>query len=250
LRRAGSTLAVMRTIAYGVLAALALTVPACTSKANRQELQPLPGVTTLAPVTTVPGATTVPGVAIGTTIPGATVPATAAPATTIAPVTAPPATTVPPATAPPGPGWPFGDFRDVPQLDSESVQGSGCGAAVSLGETIPDGWWLGIVIDSTATTYQYDLVCAYHGAEAASLITECQASPAAATCLDYFDQDFWPMNRNSRTRTVPLSADLEVGSNGELCAVGTETRAGGITGGLNWLHIVGGKAVYLRQGCG
>ena len=44
--RRGGTLARMRTFVYGALAALALTLTACNSKANHQELQPLPGVTT------------------------------------------------------------------------------------------------------------------------------------------------------------------------------------------------------------
>jgi len=234
----------MRTIACGVLAALALTVPAaCSSKANRQDLQPLPGVTTLPSVTTVPGASTAP------TVPGSsTVPGTASPATTAAPTTAP--ETGPPATAAPGEGWTFGGFRDVPQLGSEHVRGSGCGADGSIGDTIPDGWWLGIVVGGTSSTLEFDLVCAYHGSDALPLIADCQAGPAASTCLDYFDKNFWPMNRNTKARTVPLANSLERGTGGELCAVGIETRPAGVTGELVWLHISGGRAVYIRQGCG
>jgi len=230
----------MRTLVYGALAALALTLTACNSKANHQELQPLPGVTTLPPITTVPG------VSIATTLPGAS---SVPPETTLAPTSVPPATP-PPATAPPGPGWTFGDFREVPQLGAENVRGSGCGADGSIGDTIPDGWWLGIVVDGSDTTYEFDLVCAYKGTAATSLIADCQASPAAATCLDYFDKNFWPMNRNTKARTVPLAADMGRGTNGELCSVGIETRTAGVTGELVWLHIIGGRAVYMQRGCG
>lgn len=232
----------MRNLAYGLVAALAFGLPACSSSTAKRELEPLPGVTSL---TTLPGATTLPGLSVATptTVPGQTVPSVTVVLPTIAP-------TVPVPSTPAGPIWTFGDFRALPQLGTEPVRGSGCGADGSVGDTIPDGWWLGIVTGGGPGTIEFDLVCGYYGTAAQPLIDECLASPATATCLDFFDKSFWPVNRNSKSRTVPTAGELKIETLGELCGVGIEIRTAGITAELNWLRIDHGKAVYLRRGCG
>jgi hypothetical protein len=135
-------------------------------------------------------------------------------------------------------------------LGSEPVRGSGCGADGTIGEVIPDGWWLGMIADSGATELQFDLVCAYYGSSAQPLIDECLASDASATCNTYFDRTFWPMNRNTRARAVPRSPSFLIEAVADLCNVGIETRVAGVTGELDWVLIENGSAVYMRRGCG
>ena len=130
------------------------------------------------------------------------------------------------------------------------MRGSGCGADSTVGEVIPDGWWLGIITADGNSQMQVDLVCAYSGDAAQALIDECLASEAAATCTDSFDETFWPVNRNTRERTVPKSSSLVTEAVADLCDVGIETRDGGITGELDWIQIQGGSVVYIRRGCG
>jgi hypothetical protein len=237
-----------------LLLAVAIAVPACRSQeAAHRELAPLPGVTlpttiptTTIPVSTVFGETTVPP----TTLPGATtLPASSTlPATTVAATSTTAADTT--TTADPGPRWTFGGFRSVPQMGSEPVRGSGCGADGTIGEIIPDGWWLGIITADGSSRLQFDLVCAYFGGSAQPLIDECLASDAGPTCNDFFDSSFWPVNRNTRERAVPKGATMQTDETNDLCDVGDETRTGGITGELNWVLIENGNAVYVRTGCG
>ena len=217
----------MRRLAYGLLIVIATALPACSSKgATRRELQPLPGVTTPTTLITLPGATIAPTM----------------------PTTTPTATS--PVTASSGPRWTFGSFRSVPQLGSEPVRGSGCGADGTIGEVIPDGWWLGMVTNDGISQLQFDLVCGYYGGSAQPLIDECLASAASATCTTYFDTTFWPVNRNTRIRAVPELQSLQIEEMADLCGVATETRVGGVTGELDWLLIENGSAVYMRRGCG
>jgi hypothetical protein len=216
----------MRRSWVGVLVAASAMSAACRSQAEEpRELAPLPGITA-AP--TVVAATT-------TLDPAAT--------TTVAPQTSTVTTQI-------APGWTFEDFRSVLQLSGESARGSGCGADGSVGEVIPDGWWLGIITADGNSQLEVDLVCAYRGSDARALIDECLASDAAATCTDYFDDSFWPVNRNTRERTVTKSAALVTEAVSDFCNVGIETREGGITGELDWLQIQGGSVVYIRRSCG
>ena len=207
----------MRRLAFGLLS-MAVAVSACSSPtAERRQLQPLPGVTT---PTTVP-ATALPMTTLpGDTVPGDTVPATTVPGDTVPPTTAGSTASTAPTTStaspPTGPRWAFGDFRSVPQLGAEPVRGSGCGADGTIGDVIPDGWWLGIVTSDSATRVQFDLVCVYFGDAA-----DAQAFSFSAS-----------------------------GKVADLCSVGQETRTGGITAELDWLLVENGTAVYLRRGCG
>ncbi len=241
----------MRRLAFGLLS-MAVAVSACSSPtAERRQLQPLPGVTT---PTTVP-ATALPMTTLpGDTVPGDTVPATTVPGDTVPPTTAGSTASTAPTTStaspPTGPRWAFGDFRSVPQLGAEPVRGSGCGADGTIGDVIPDGWWLGIVTSDSATRVQFDLVCVYFGDAADALIAECQATAAGSTCTAYFDETFWPVNRNTRGRTASKAGSYQVEEVADLCSVGQETRTGGITAELDWLLVENGTAVYLRRGCG
>lgn len=214
----------MRRFGSGVLAVVVFALAGCQSQAEEpRQLAPLPGVTTAS--TILAATTTVDPTSTTTTPANATSPVVAA-------------------------GWSFGDFRSVLRLGGQSVGGGGCNADGSVGEVIPDGWWLGIITADGNSQLQVDLVCAYSGEAAQSLIDECLASEAVATCTAYFDESFWPVNRNSRERTVAKSSALVVEAVSDLCDVGIETRPDGITGELEWLQIVDGSLVYIRRGCG
>ncbi|HQZ34453.1 MAG TPA: hypothetical protein PK020_08505 [Ilumatobacteraceae bacterium] len=214
----------MRHVGIRVLVVAALALAACRTQTEQsRQLVPLPGVTTastvLAPTTTVDLTAT-------TTI---VVDATS---TSVAVA-----------------GWPFEGFTSVLRMGGEAARGSGCGADTTVGEVIPDGWWLGIITADGNSQMQVDLVCAYRGTAAQTLIDECLTSDAAATCTDYFDESFWPVNRNGRQRTVPKSSSLVTEAVDDLCNVGAETRDGGITGELDWLQIQGGSVIYIRRSC-
>lgn len=216
----------MRRVGLGVIVVAAFVLAACRSQTEElRQLAPLPGVTTAS--TIIAPTTTVDPTATSTTVAANTTPTTLVAA-----------------------GWTFEDFRSVLRLGGESVLGSGCGADGTVGEVIPDGWWLGIITADGNSQLQIDLVCAYSGEAAQSLIDECLASEAAATCTAYFDESFWPVNRNTRERTVPKSSALVTESVSDLCDVGIETRPGGITGELDWLQIQDGSVIYIRRGCG
>ena len=58
------------------------------------------------------------------------------------------------------PVFPYDDVSDVPQLGSEPVRGTGCGANGEIGETIPDGIWAGFVTVDGASV-GVDLLCVY-----------------------------------------------------------------------------------------
>lgn len=214
----------MRRSRLGLVLTVCVTVGACTSQSDEpRQLAPLPGVTT---ASTIVAATTTLDPAAATTTAAEVIPTTIVAA-----------------------GWPFEDFRSVLRLGGQTVLGSGCGAEGSVGEVIPDGWWLGIITADGNSQLQVDLVCAFRGDDAQPLIDECLASEAATSCTDYFNEGFWPVNRNTRERTVPKSSALVVESANDLCDVGPETRLGGIDGELDWLQIQGGSLVYLRRGC-
>ncbi len=216
----------MLRIGVGVVLVATFALAACRTQTDEpRQLAPLPGVTSastvLAATTTIdPTATTT------TVVPDAT-------STTLVAA-----------------GWPFEDFESALRLGGESVRGARCGADVTIGEAIPDGWWLGIITANGNSQLQVDLVCAYSGADARSLIDECLASEAGATCTEYFDESFWPVNRNTRERTVPKASALVIESVADLCGVGIEIRLGGITGELDWLQIQSGSVTYIHRGCG
>lgn len=98
--------------------------------------------------------------------------------------------------------WPYQTYFDVPQLGSEPVRGSGCGASAALGDTIPDGTWNGYIPTIGAATLELDVDCVYYGESATpfvqQFIDEHGEEPINGTF--YFN-----VNNTTRTRTVPLS---------------------------------------------
>ena len=125
-------------------------------------------------------------------------------------------------------GWPFdGDGWDaVPQLGYEPVRGTGCGADGSLGDTIPDGWWFGVVDWFDGSSMGIDVVCAYI--------------------------DTPPVNNSNRLRIMPVRPqavrELDPSSS---CTQGDvssyEARQLGST--PSWIHISSAEVDFVRYFC-
>ena len=93
--------------------------------------------------------------------------------------------------------WPYGSFRNVPQLGAEPVRGSGCGASGQLGATIPDGLWAGFVtaFDPASNTLAIDVLCIFEGDTAQAVLTE-------GTVIEIINNepDYLVVNNNRQTR--------------------------------------------------
>ena len=143
--------------------------------------------------------------------------------------------------------FPFPGSFAVPQLGTEPVRGSGCGSDGSLGETIPTGWWLGIIHDLTPTSMQLNVVCAYFGERAEAYIAECAAEEDYDVCTNYFGELFWPVDNNQQTRFVPVKPAAPLVRTSEMECPTLTSRD--LTQVLTWVHIVNGEAIYMRHVC-
>lgn len=213
-----------------------------------------PTIPDVAPTLALPAETTLPPQT--TTV--ATTPATAPPETAAPETTLPPP---PPSTTPPAAGcvacqpnyvFPYASHFDVPQLGTEPVRGTGCGADGSLGPTIPDGIWNGF-IKISATTLTIDVECVYYGASAAPYVAACEAEHDADDCLEHGD-DFWTVNNNPRTRTVPLDPGFRRRYEVNGCAdpgpgKGAKKASPEQDQFDSWLIIENGKATFALTSC-
>ncbi len=163
--------------------------------------------------------------------------------------------------------WPFVDFQTVPQLGTEAVRGSGCGATTSIPAVIPDGVWAGQVTQLTsdagqptdnadeAVSLAYDLWCVYQGEQAAAI----KADPRQHIILD--NPAYMVVSNNTRTRTVPLAEGFVVRyavrlvdgrcidpGPAALDVEGDDGRPYVFTA-QTWLNIHGGKAVWAFVDC-
>lgn len=113
-----------------------------------------------------------------------------------APAELPPA--FPISSLPEGQGlWPYGEYWNVPQLGTEPVRGSGCGASGQLGDTIPDGLWAGYVAyDQGGDVFWVDVLCIYAGATADAIRAEGTANIVSD------EPDYLIVNNNERRRQV------------------------------------------------
>jgi len=101
--------------------------------------------------------------------------------------------------------FPYNDFYAVPQLGTEAVLGSGCGANGTIGETIPDGIWRGridsfdldVVIE--ATSLQFNLICVFVGETGARERAEWEAANPGDQ--QYGFPDGFMVDNNPRLRT-------------------------------------------------
>jgi hypothetical protein len=167
--------------------------------------------------------------------------------------------------APPLPGlWPYGDFHDVPQLGTEPVRGSGCGADGSIGEVIPDGLWAGTLNYVTEDDHwEVNLVCVYFGDEAQRVIS------GGANVVDATDPDYVIVDNNPRTRAVHNRAEAIETSFADSRTDGLCLGPGSVTGpGVGhvvfepgqfeqmystthqaWVRIDHGAVTWIRFGC-
>ena len=219
---------------------------------------------TLATATTLEVATTVAPtsppettVLAETTVPVDTTPATAPPQTAVPETTVPP----PPQTTPPPAGctacqpnyvFAYSTHFTVPQLGTEPVRGTGCGADGSLGPTIPDGIWNGF-IKISATSLTIDVQCIYYGASAAPFVAACEAEHDVDDCLEFGDE-FWMVNNNPRTRTVPLDPGFRrryeiVGCVDPGPGKGAQAQSPEQNQLDSWLIIENGKATFALTSC-
>ena len=176
------------------------------------------------------------------------------------PTTTPPPITEPATTAPAGDGcvscsadfvFPY-VFFEVPQLGTEPVRGTGCGADGRLGEVIPDGIWDARSLKISATTIGIDVQCVYYGDSGAQLLANCLAEEGPDGCEDT-DPDFWFVNASNRIRTMPLAPEFRrryATSDG--CADPGPGNARGVEGQDDfdsWVIIEQGEATFALTSC-
>jgi hypothetical protein len=112
-------------------------------------------------------------------------------------------------------GWGGWGYLDVPQLGTEPVRGTGCGASGGLPDVIPDGIWNVVIGDRTGgdnfwTDDQIlvDVQCVYVGDEGRRRHEDyCALYPGSWGCENQSD-GFWIENLNPRLRTMPVAADV------------------------------------------
>lgn len=200
--------AVRLRLTTGCAVAVLLAATACSSTAERDHatLPPLAG----APTTLMLSDSTSPAVPDGPPAAGSVVDSS----TTLDPAAT--TTSVPPvASVATWGGW---AYYEVPQLGTEPVRGSGCGANGGLGDVVPDGVWNVNIGDRSgadrfwsAGTISLDLRCVYAGdAGRSQWNIACSAAPDADACLAQ-SPDWFVVNVNSRLRTMPVAADAAYG---------------------------------------
>lgn len=146
----------------------------------------------------------------------------------------------------------YPSYLDVPQLGTEPVRGTGCGANGSLGTTIPDGIWNGfITIGSSSLTM--DVQCVYYGESAQPFVTQCEETQTTADCLKR-GADFWMVNNNKRTRSVPLDPGFRRRYASTNCVdpgpgKGSKPQTAGQSSLDTWVVIENGRATFALTSC-
>jgi hypothetical protein len=199
-------------LATGLVLAAVLAAAACSSNSEL-------GNDTLPPLLGAPTTLALPDVTTATSIVPAA-PATGSsvdPSTSIDPsaTSTTTATTSVPVSAATWGGW---AYYEVPQLGTEPVRGSGCGANGALGDVVPDGIWNVNIGDGTGAnrfwsggTISLDMRCVYAGdAGRAQWNTACSAAPDADACQSQ-SPNWFVVNVNSRLRTMPVAASAQYG---------------------------------------
>jgi hypothetical protein len=144
--------------------------------------------------------------------------------------------------------WTFdGDWLDaVPQLGTEPVRGSGCGADGSIGDVIPDGWWFGLVRSSDGAQFGFTLACAYYGESARPFLEQCDPD----VCV--WDESIMPVFPADRIWNVPTRPDIVKELTAACAANAAELEEQSLRDGRNiysWIHVTAGQADYVRHAC-
>lgn len=166
----------------------------------------------------------------------------------------------------PGTGYafPYAEFWDVPQLGTETVRGTGCGANGTFGDTMPDGLWFGWIDSTGGSSLQFDVGCAYHGAVAEQMCDDFMAErpdDGSPPCYGSGADALFIANNNTRTRTVPMAGGYQAvsavvieevlndGSGILHCTAPSDPVNNGDNGMGVWLSIQNGQAQYSLQEC-
>lgn len=151
------------------------------------------------------------------------------------------------------PVFPYETFGGVPQLGTEPVLGTGCGADGSIGETIPDGIWAGFVdAPAAGQPMSVDLLCVFTPTAAAGIIADGTATMLAPDGTDSPDPDYLIVNNNERERMVPTSPEMQLRDavfDGDLCVEGPFLPEADHTIYQAWINIDGGQATWVIWGC-
>ncbi len=143
--------------------------------------------------------------------------------------------------------FPWGDFRDVPQLGTEPVRGSGCGSSGQIGDVIPDGVWAGFA-GLSGSVLEIDLICVYTPAAAPGVIS------AGTANIINGDPSWLVVNNNERLRYVGLAPFVAlrdgVATAGGGCVEGPATSDHTTTSDRPaWVSIDGGEVSWVFWGC-
>jgi hypothetical protein len=149
--------------------------------------------------------------------------------------------------------WPYDQFWNVPQLGSEPVRGSGCGAEGQIGPTVPDGLWAGFVdgYDADRGGVWIDLLCIFTGATAQAVLAD-----GTSTILNT-EPDYLIVNNSTQTRFVPdgLAAIIVGDASSGDCREGTHLSPEQVDViGPNrqrqaWIRVAGGVVTWIFYGC-
>ena len=160
-----------------------------------------------------------------------------------------------PITTVPGfvPVFPYPTFGDVPQLGSEPVRGTGCGADGSIGDVIPDGIWAVFVDPPLAgEPLSVDLLCIFTPEAAAGVLADGTATIVLPNGATEPDVNYLVVNNNERERIVPAAAGIELRDatfNGAACVEGLFQPEVEHSGYQAWINIEAGEATWIVWGC-
>jgi hypothetical protein len=153
--------------------------------------------------------------------------------------------------------WPYGEFWNVPQLGTEPVRGSGCGASGQIGATIPDGLWAGFIsYDGPTDVFWIDLLCIFYGESAQAVIADGTANIVSR------EPDYLIVNNNEQRRRAPNNVQVVANSwldDGGRCVEYGWTAAGpdqshfapaaSMFDTQAWIRIHDGAVTWILWGC-
>jgi hypothetical protein len=151
------------------------------------------------------------------------------------------------------PVFPYAEFSDVPQLGSEPVRGTGCGADGSIGDVIPDGIWSGFVDPPVpGEPLTVDLLCIFTPEAAPGVLSGGTATILIPNGATEPDTNYLVVNNNQRERIVPAAAGIElrdaVLADGR-CVEGAFMPAVDHADYQAWINIQAGEATWIIWGC-
>jgi len=155
--------------------------------------------------------------------------------------------------------WTYEWFWNVPQLGTEPVRGSGCGASEQIGPQIPDGLWAGYLsYDPDTDAFSVDLLCIFYGDTADAVRAEGTAN------IVHDEPDYLIVSNSDGRREVANNTQVALGSgltSDDNCAVGSavvvpegESHLTSFGESLQpdlqaWIRIDGGAVTWFVYGC-